>query len=153
MDYRKTNGKIYLRVDKGEEVLQTIREVCKKENIASGYFQGIGACDRAVLSTFIPQENDFIHHELSGMLEMIALSGNISRDTVRYTKEENELFLHAHATFSYLKDEENHEVCVTAGHIKEARIGYTGEIIINICDEAIERMIDEKSGIDIWKLK
>ena len=49
---------IYLRVDKEENVIEAIKEVCKKEGIYGGYFQGIGACSTATLSTYIPEQND-----------------------------------------------------------------------------------------------
>lgn len=57
---------IYLRVDKGESLTETIKEVCKKEGIYGGWFQGIGACGTATLSTYIPEQNDFFDHEISG---------------------------------------------------------------------------------------
>jgi predicted DNA-binding protein with PD1-like motif len=40
-------------------------------------FQGIGACDKVVVATFIPEKQDFMQHECNGMLEMISLQGNV----------------------------------------------------------------------------
>lgn len=144
MDYRKEKNAIYIRVDKGEEVLATIKKVCEKERVGAGYFQGIGACGRAVLSTWIPEKEDFIHHTLTGMLEMISLMGNISTD------QNGEPFSHSHAIFSFLKD--NGEVVVAAGHLEEAEISYTGEIVLSLAEEKIGRMFDARAGIDVWKL-
>jgi predicted DNA-binding protein with PD1-like motif len=144
MEYRKEKSAIYLRVDKGEEVIETIKKVCEKERIEAGYFQGIGACGRAVLATWIPEKEDFIHHTITGMLEMISLSGNISTD------QNGQPFSHSHAVFSYLKD--NGEVAIAAGHLEEAEISYTGEIILTPADEKIGRMFDQNAGIDVWKL-
>ena len=79
--------------------------------ICGGHFQGIGACDTATLSTYLPDKNDFTDHTISGMIEMISLMGNISVDN------NNEPVLHSHAVFSYLNS--NGEVVVTAGHVKE----------------------------------
>ena len=144
MEYRKEKNAIYLRIDKGEEVVETIKKVCEKERVEGGYFQGIGACGRAVLATWIPEKEDFIHHTLTGMLEMIFLSGNISTD------QNGQPFSHSHAIFSYLKD--NGEVAIAAGHLEEAEISYTGEIVITPAEENIGRMFDEDAGIDVWKL-
>ena len=54
MEYKKMKDTIYLRVDKKENVTETIKEVCRKEGICGGYFQGIGACSTATRSTYIP---------------------------------------------------------------------------------------------------
>ena len=70
MDYRKYKDTIYLRIDKGEEVVASIKKVCEKEHVEAGYFQGIGACDKVVLSTWIPEKEDFIYHTITGMLEI-----------------------------------------------------------------------------------
>ena len=95
-------------------------------------------------STFGLTKEDFIHHTLTGMLEMIFLSGNISTD------QNGQPFSHSHAIFSYLKD--NGEVAIAAGHLEEAEISYTGEIVITPAEEKIGRMFDEDAGIDVWKL-
>lgn len=144
MEYKKMKDNIYLRVDKSENVIETIKEICKKEGICGGYFQGIGACSTATLSTYIPEQNDFIDHKISGMLEMVSLMGNITMDC------HNQPFLHSHAVFSYLN--QAGEIAVAAGHLKEAKIGYTGEIIITPADDTIGRQFDTNAGIEVWKL-
>jgi len=144
MEYRIEHGTVYLRIDKGEEVMQTIAAVCKRERIGGGSFQGIGACDRAVLSTWVATQHDFIFHPMEGMLEMICIHGNVSLDG------EGEPYLHAHAVFSTLTEEG--EVVVTAGHVKEARIGYTGEIVLALASSPIRRQFDERAGITVWSL-
>ncbi|MGI6028891.1 MAG: PPC domain-containing DNA-binding protein [Candidatus Heteroscillospira sp.] len=144
MEYRKTNDVIYLRIDKNEKIVETIKTVCVKEMVCGGHFQGIGACDSATLSTYLPDKNDFTDHTISGMIEMISLMGNISVDS------NNEPFLHSHAVFSHLNNKG--EIVVTAGHLKEANISYTGEIVITLASDVIRRKIDSETGIEVWKL-
>lgn len=144
MEYKKMKDSFYLRIDKNEKVVETIKGLCRREKIQAGYFQGIGACGTAVISTYIPEKEDFIDHTISGMIEMISLIGNVS------TEDGGEPFLHSHAVFSYLKD--NGEIAVVAGHLKEAEISYTGEIVLTPAEEKIGRMFDAKAGIDVWKL-
>ena len=144
MEYRKEKNAIYLRIDKGEEVVATIIKVCEKEQVKAGYFQGIGACDNVVLSTFIPEKGDYIHHHISGLLEMVSLQGNVTCD------RNKKPFAHSHAIFSYLN--ENGEIALTAGHLQEANISYTGEIIITLAEDEIGRAFDENAGIEVWKL-
>lgn len=42
MDYRRMNDICYIRVDKGEEIIGKLLEVCKTEKIKSATFTGIG---------------------------------------------------------------------------------------------------------------
>lgn len=144
MEFRAEGSTYYIRLDKGESVVGTMLDLCESKNIQAGSFQGIGACDCAVLSTYLPEENDFTHHTLSGMLEMVSLMGNIT------TGGNGKPFMHAHATFSQLA--RNGEVAVMAGHLKDARIGYTAEIILTAAEQTIGRKTDPHPGIEVWDL-
>ena len=44
MDYRNFNNTIYIRMDRGDEIIGTIIEICRKEHISSAIFSGIGGC-------------------------------------------------------------------------------------------------------------
>ena len=144
MDYRRERDTLYLRIDKGEELVESIKRVCEKEGIQAGYFHGIGACKRVLLSTWIPDKETFIHHSLTGMLEMVSLMGNISTD------KEGQPFSHSHAIFSYLNDEG--DLALAAGHLEEAEISYTGEIVLEAAGEKIGRRFDREAGIEVWDL-
>ena len=145
MDYRKIGGTIYARFDKGDEVLEGILNICKKENILSATFSGIGGCGDVTVSTYIPEKNDFIPHNKTGLLEMISINGNISAN------DNNEIFEHTHAMFSYL---ENNEVKFLGGHLTKAVVSYTAEIEIRPVQEGvIRRKQDELTGITVWDLK
>jgi hypothetical protein len=142
MDYKKIANEYYIRIDKGDEILENILKICKAENIKTAHFRGIGGCDRINIQTFIQSKNDFISHEKEGVFEMVSLDGNISPDN-------EDIFLHAHAVFSYL---ENGEIKMIGGHLKEAFVKYTAEIILTPAVENVSRMIDDKTGISVWKL-
>ena len=55
MDYRRMNDICYIRIDKGEEIIEKLLEVCTTEGIGSAVFSGIGGCSRAELQTFVPE--------------------------------------------------------------------------------------------------
>ena len=59
MDYRKYNQTYYVRLDKGEEIISSLLEICRKEDIASAIFSGIGGCKQAEIQTFIPETGTF----------------------------------------------------------------------------------------------
>ena len=108
MDYRKIGDFYYLRMDRDDEIISKILEICKKEKISSAIFSGIGGCKEAEIQTYIPEEGKFELEKISGMLELASMNGNVVSDGDEY-------FHHTHAVFSY-KNGEKH--CMAAGHMK-----------------------------------
>ncbi|MBQ3424289.1 MAG: DNA-binding protein [Clostridia bacterium] len=145
MEYKKISGRFYLRIDKNEDVLQSVLSVCQREHIHSATFHGIGAFGQVCVATYIPEKDDFQDHEKEGMLELLSLDGNITHD------EGGQIYEHAHAMFSYLG--EHGEICFFGGHLKSAVVSYTAEIVIDpIPDAGIGRMTDPYTGITVWNL-
>ena len=59
MDYRKYGDAVYIRMDKGDEIIDCIKKVCGKERILSATFSGIGGCSEAQIQTFLPDTGAF----------------------------------------------------------------------------------------------
>lgn len=55
MEYRKYGNTFYARMDRGDEIISCILDLCKKEGIQSAIFGGIGGCSSAEIQTFIPE--------------------------------------------------------------------------------------------------
>ena len=144
MNYKKFGELIYVRLDKDDEIISCITNVCKKENILSATYSGIGACDYVEVRTYLPDEDKYRADIEKGVLELISLTGNITAD------DNDNLFEHSHAIFSYVK---NNEVKFIGGHLTKAVISYTGEFVITpVVGAVIRRMKDKITGIDVWKL-
>ncbi len=145
MDYQVSSSGVYVRIDKNEEILRSITTVCRKEHIQSAIFHGIGAFGQACVATYIPEKDDFLEHQKTGMLELISLDGNISHD------EDGQIYEHAHALFSYLDKESG--ISFFGGHLKSAVVSYTAEIVIEpVSGYGFGRMTDPHTGITVWKL-
>lgn len=145
MDYRKLDEKKYLRLDKGDELLAMILQVCRNADIRSATFHGIGAFGQVCVATYIPEKDDFLDHHKTGMLELVSLDGNISHD------ENGQIFEHTHAMFSYLNEEG--VVFFFGGHLKSAVVSYTAELVIEpVSGDGLGRMTDPHTGITVWKL-
>lgn len=142
MEYQNLGRELYIRVDPGEDVVTQLLSVCRKEHIQTARIQGIGACGSAVLSTYLPAKAAFIDHMLSGMLEMVSLMGNVVEEA------QGELTIHCHALFSYL--DEAGVSHVQAGHLKEAVISYTGEVIVIPAEISLTKAFNPEVGIDVW---
>ena len=142
MDYRKYGRTFYIRGDRGDEIIGCILDVCKREHIRSATFSGIGGCSEAQIQTFLPEERAFETQTLSGMLELVSLTGSIVTD------ERDDLSQHSHAVFSYKEDGRH---AVAAGHIKSITVLYTAEIELRPVDGGvISRRFDEETGTGFW---
>ena len=142
MEYRKFHDTYYIRMDKGDEIIEKIYDVCKKEHIASAVYSGIGGCSGVEIQTFIPDKGTFETQELRGMLELVSLNGNIITD------EAGQLFHHTHAVFSYKKDGVHG---MSGGHIKSITVLYTAEIELRpVIGGVIRRKRDPETGTGFW---
>ena len=57
-------------MDRGDEIISNLLEICRKESIPSAIFSGIGGCSSAELQVFIPESGCFETEQLDGMLEL-----------------------------------------------------------------------------------
>ncbi len=144
MDYRRINDTYYVRIDKGEEIITELLQICGREGIQSAVFTGIGGCSHAEIQTFIPQKGAFETEILDGMLELINITGNIITD-------DDQLFHHTHAVFSY-KTESEHKIA--AGHMKALTVLYTAEIELRpVIGGVIKRKQDPETGTGFWSFE
>lgn len=142
MEYRQFHHTFYARMDRGDEIISCILDLCKEKGIKSATFSGIGGCSSAEIQTFIPETGTFETQHLTGMLELITINGNVVTD------EAGEYFHHTHAVYSY-KDGEEHKMA--AGHISATTVLYTAEIEIRpVIDGTIRRKYDEETGTGFW---
>lgn len=142
MEYRKFSNTYYIRMDKGDEIISVLLELCKKEGVSSAIFSGIGGCDHAEVQAFIPEEKRYESEELKGMLELISLNGDI------VTQEDGSLFCHAHGAFSKM---ENGKTIVSGGHLKSVRVSLTAEIELRpVIEGTIKRKAIKELGIGVW---
>ena len=143
MDY-KFFGKVgYVRMDRGDEIISGLLEICLKEGVKSATFSGIGGCSGAEIQTFIPETGSFETQTLTGMLELVSLTGNITTD------DAGNRYHHTHAVFSY---KDNGEHCIIGGHLKSVTVLYTAEIELRpVTGGVIKRMNDPETGTGFWK--
>lgn len=143
MEYKFFEKIGYVRFDRGEEIVNGLLELCKKDGIKSAIFSGIGGCSEAEIQTFIAETGSFETKKLTGMLELVSLNGNITTD------DDENLYHHTHAVFSY-KDNGKH--CVIGGHLKSVTVLYTAEIELRpVIGGIIKRKHDPETGTGFWK--
>ena len=138
MDYRKSGNRIVLRLNRGEEILSSITDLCKKENIKAASVNGIGATQSVEAGFYSFKKKKYCGYCFNQNMEILSLLGNIS------TKDD-EPYLHLHIVVS------NDEGEALGGHLTKAVISVTAEISIDIIDTYIGREADSLTGINLIK--
>lgn len=136
MKFKKINNTYFIRIDRREKIIETLKNFCAKNKIKCGYFFGIGALGEVELAHYIVESKKYTSKIFKQPLEIVNMSGNIAIMN-------NEVYLHCHITLS---DENMNAI---AGHLKEAIISATCEIVLIDLKSKIERKYDEITGLNL----
>ena len=139
MEYRQFGDTYVLRLDRGEEILQSLTHFCKKENIRLGSVEGLGASDHAMIGLYNVEEKQYHKQVFDGAMEITSLLGNIS-------EKDGEVYLHCH--INLCRD----DMSVIGGHLNECRISATCELFIRKLEGVVERRLDENvTGLNLYQ--
>jgi uncharacterized protein len=136
---------LFVRIDRGEEVVASLAAACDEAKIEAGSVSGIGACDKAVIGFFDGEEKKYHPREILGDREITSIVGNVSR-------MDGSVYLHLHMMMA------DSEGQVVGGHLSEAQISATCEMIVDIAESAVDedvkigRVRDDKLGLNLWEL-
>lgn len=138
MEYRKFNSTIIVRMDKGEEILSKIKEIALKENIKLASISALGAVNKFTVGLFNTNEKKYYSKTYTDDFEIVSLSGTINTMN-------DEFYTHIHSSFA---DNKN---MVYGGHLNEAIVSATCEMVINIIDGKVDRYYNEEKGLNLFK--
>ena len=142
MDYRVISGTVYIRLDRGDEMIARILEVCAREGIESAVYTGIGGCSCAEVQVFDAETRAFHTREIQGVLELVAFNGNVIPGSDGAPSH------HTHALFAF-ETEGKSRVC--GGHLKSATVLYTAELELRpVAGGGIVGRRDGETGTDFW---
>ncbi|WP_411676576.1 PPC domain-containing DNA-binding protein [Caproicibacter sp.] len=139
MKCKKFGNTLVLRVDRGEELIQAIQSACEQENVKFGSITGLGAVDHAVVGLYRVAEHRYYSNTFDGVMELTSLVGSV-------TEMSGRAYLHLHANFAKADGQ------VVGGHLNEAVVSGTGEIIIQIIDGGLGRRADAVTGLNLFDL-
>lgn len=135
MKYQKLSEQnSILIIDKGEDVILTITEVAKENDIQNAFISGLGAVEKISCGYYNLDEKKYYFKNYDGLFEVVSMTGNIML-------KDGEPFVHLHAVFT---DEDNRAF---GGHVEEMRVGVTLEVQLNLTSGNIIRKHDEGIGL------
>lgn len=136
MEYKRFYDAIVVRLDKGEEILEQMRELAMMEKIHLASVQGIGAVDKFTIGVFDTQAKQFCLREYTGCYEIVSLTGSINTMN-------GEFYCHLHMSAA------DGTGAVVGGHLSNARISATAELVIRTLPGRVERVYDPEIGLNL----
>lgn len=140
MDYKRFDKKIVARIDKGEDILEQLEVISKKENIKLASVSALGATNDITVGVFHTAEKKYYAKHFTGDMEIVSLTGTVSTMNGEY-------YAHLHMSAG---DTEGH---VVGGHLNRAIISATCEMVIDIIDGQVDREKNEEAGLNTFKFE
>lgn len=136
MDYRKMGDSYLIRLDIGDEIMTSLKEVCVKEGIRVGSISGIGTTNHAQIGLLDTHTKIYHPQEYTQDMEIIGINGTVS-------EMNGESYLHIHIGLAPV----NHEVI--GGHLDYAYVSAVAEIFIHALPGKTDREFSPTAGVNL----
>jgi uncharacterized protein len=125
-------------LSKGDNFKEALKKKLIEHEIESAFFYGIGGFQEAELAVFDPDRKEFEKRKFKGnQLEILSITGDVSKNKAEET------IIHCHAVLS------GSNFRAFGGHLVEATVGATCEIMLQPLEHQLTRVFDQNVGIDI----
>jgi hypothetical protein len=140
MKSRRIDKGTVLVFDTGEEVVSALTDFAKKNNIYGAHFTAIGAFSDAGIGYFDWQKKDYVNNPVDEQVEVVSLIGDIAID-------EGKPKVHAHVVVGKSNG------TTLGGHLLEAHVRPTLELVLHEAGEQLQRKFDPQSGLALIDLE
>jgi predicted DNA-binding protein with PD1-like motif len=127
-------------LDGGEEAMDCLQAFAETEGLSAAQLTAIGAFESAVLGFWDVQRKEYERHRVSEQTEVLSLLGDIAADQAGKPK------LHVHAVLA------RRDASTLGGHLLEARVRPTLEVIVTESPAHLQRRHDAAAGLALIKL-
>lgn len=138
MEYRKFGSTIVARLDKGEEILEQVRNIAVTEKIKLASVQAIGAVNKFTAGVYDTAKKKYFANEFEGNFEIVSLTGTVNTMN-------GEFYSHLHMSAGNDRGE------VFGGHLNKAVVSATCEMVITVIDGKVDRFFDDETGLNLFK--
>ena len=125
-----------LILKRGEDVLDSLSQCAKAAQLQGGMISGLGAVESPELGFFDLKKSAFTRRRFTGMFEVLAVSGNFSRDGT-------ELTTHVHVSLG------RSNFRVIGGHLLDAKVAVTMELFVVPLGEMPMRTMNPELGLKL----
>ena len=130
MKYQRFEQTIIVRMDKGEDIVEQVKNVALKEKIKLASISALGAINEFTVGVFKTKEKKYYANEFKGDFEIVSLTGTINTMNDEY-------YSHMHLSAG------NDQGQVFGGHLNKAIVSATCEMVIQIINGEVDRYFDE----------
>jgi predicted DNA-binding protein with PD1-like motif len=125
-----------LVLDQGDEVMQCLERFARERRLSAAHFTGIGACKDAVLGFYEIERKSYRRNAVKEQVEVVSLVGDVTEG-----EKPGEVTVHAHVVVA------RSDGAALGGHLLEAHVNPTLEIVLTETPEHLRRRKDERSGL------
>ncbi len=134
---RSGDGTFLLVFDKHDDLLEHLSAFLQRHEITASRLSGIGAFRRAVIAYYQRDEKDYDRIPVEDQVEVTSLLGNSSVDA------NGEVKIHIHVNLG------RSDGSVIGGHLMEAEVWPTVELMVAPLDASIIRRMDEETKLPL----
>ncbi len=138
MQYKRFDNTIFVRIDKGEEILEQIKVLAEAENIKLASVSALGATNDFTVGVFKTEEKKYYANHFTGNFEIVSLTGTIN--TLN-----GEFYTHIHMSAGNDRGE------VFGGHLNRAMVSATCEMVVTVVEGRVDRRFDEEIGLNLLR--
>lgn len=138
MEYRKFGNTLIARIDRGEEILESVKRIALAENIKLASVSALGAVDDFTVGVYNVDEKKYYSNNFTGSFEIVSLTGTINTMN-------GEFYAHLHMSAGNDRGE------VFGGHLNKATVSATCEMVITLINGRVDREYDEITGLNLFK--
>ena len=138
MEYRRFDNVIVARLDKGEEILEKIKEISLKEDIKLANINALGATNDITVGVFKTAEKKYYSNSFTGDMEIVSLTGTVNTMN-------GEFYSHLHMSCGDVNGN------VFGGHLNRAVVSATCELVMYIIDGRVDRKFSEEIGLNLFE--
>lgn len=140
MKSKKLDGGTVLVFDSGDEVISTLTKFAREHRISAAHFTAIGAFSDADIGYFDWKKKDYLKNQVDEQVEVVSLIGDIALD-------DGNPKVHAHVVVGKKNG------TTMGGHLLEAHVRPTLELVLQDSAEQLKRKFDRESGLALIDLE
>ena len=126
-------------METGDQVVSTLSALAGELDLTGSSVSGIGGFQQARLGYFDPADRGFVENRIDEQVEVLSFQGSIAEDV------DGSPHLHIHVVLG------RHDATTRGGHLVEATVRPTLEVVIVESPEHLHRVKDEKTGLVLLK--
>ena len=138
MQFRRFKNKYFVRIDRGEEIMSSLKKFCENEKITLAEVKALGAVDDFNVGLFDVAEKKYHSNHFQFPAEIVSLWGTI-------TTKDGEFYSHIHMSAG---DKDGH---VFGGHLNSAIVSATCEMIVDVSEGTVERKFSDEVGLNLFE--